>query len=288
MPDILKPNINISDETLDLKNTNNYILSILLSLDELFFCILDTTRNKYIALKSYQLQNIYNFQLLCEKLTQLLTQTNFLKNTYKSVKIIFVNKKSTLIPLPLFEKDKKDTYLKFNHNIEEESIIYDKLNNPEAYNIYALPKCIETKLKDTFSDYKINHHSSCLIESLLFQYKNQAPEEKMFVNVSNSYFDIIVIKNKELLLYNYFNYKTCEDFIYYILFVLEQLKLNPENIDLILLGNIEKRSDLYQILYKYIRNISFGKRNDIFKYSYVFDDLDSHSFYNLLNSNICE
>ena len=48
----------------------------------------------------------------------------------------------------------------------------------------------------------------------------------MYVNVSYTNLEIVVFKNKKLELYNIFCFSTKEDFIYYILFVAEQLKLN--------------------------------------------------------------
>ena len=55
-------------------------------------------------------------------------------------------------------------------------------------------------------------------------------------------------------------------FIYYILFTAEQLNLNPETLNLVFIGDITEDDEIYNIAYKYIRNISFGNRNDDFEY----------------------
>ena len=78
----------------------------------------------------------------------------------------------------------------------------------------------------------------------------------MFVHASEAHFEIVVVQNQKLLLYNSFEYKTQEDFIYYILFTAEQLQLNPENFSLKLLGKIDENDTFYSICYKYIRNVS--------------------------------
>ena len=57
-------------------------------------------------------------------------------------------------------------------------------------------------------------------------------------------------------LFNSFDYKTPEDFIYYILFTAEQLMLNPEYFKLEVLGAINEDDEYYKIVYKYVRNIS--------------------------------
>ena len=75
-------------------------------------------------------------------------------------------------------------------------------------------------------------------------------------HVSDSHFEIVVVQNQQLLLFNTFDYKTPEDFIYYILFAAEQLQLNPEHFQLELLGKISESDKLYNIAYQYIRNVS--------------------------------
>ena len=65
-----------------------------------------------------------------------------------------------------------------------------------------------------------------------------------------------MVKNQQLILFNSFQYKTPEDFIYYILFTCEQLQLNPETIPVQFLGAISEESDAFKIAYKYIRNCS--------------------------------
>ena len=78
----------------------------------------------------------------------------------------------------------------------------------------------------------------------------------MYVHIQTDNFQIIAAKNQKLLLFNTFDYKTEEDFIYYLLFVAEQLNLNPETLQVKLFGTISKESNLYQVAYKYIRNVS--------------------------------
>ena len=109
----------------------------------------------------------------------------------------------------------------------------------------------------------------------------------LFVHVQSSQFEIIVLEGGKLLFYNAFEYQTTEDFIYYTLFVCEQLKLNPEEIPMILLGEVERKSALYDIVNKYIRNVTFGKRPVEIEYSYKLQELQDHFYYNLFSQYLC-
>ena len=65
----------------------------------------------------------------------------------------------------------------------------------------------------------------------------------------------MVVHNQKLLFYNSFEHKTVEDFIYYLLFTFEQLKLNPEHIKTYFIGNITQNDAAYKTAYTYIRYV---------------------------------
>ena len=271
------------------KYSEFFELSIQFSLDGFSFCIYDNENNKLIALESYAFQELENYKQLSAEINDLFYDKELLRRAYNKINVIFESPKSTLIPFPLFNKDELHSYLKFNHNVEDwENIYFDRLKNLEAYNIYTIPDCIIKTIKENFGSANISNFSSSLIESLLIKYKNQNLENKVYVNLRSNIFDIIIIEDTKLKLFNSFRFRTKEDFAYFLLFVFEQLKLNPEDIELILIGAIDKSSKLYEIIFKYIRNIGFIEANDLFRYSYVFDNIPSHSYYNLINSNMCE
>lgn len=276
------------DESLDKTKTEDYVINLGVSNNELSYCVLDSRRNKYIGFESYKLERIYNYYQLGNRVEEILNELSWLTGTFKTVRIIYSNKKSTLIPIPLYEESEKDMYFSFNHNLEEsEDLSCDKLVNLNAYNLYGVPAYLKNKLRAVFKSFVFRHHMTILIESLLLQNRN-SNEKKVFVNVNPALFDIIILDKNKLEYNNTFEYHSPEDFIYYVLFVLQQLNLNPENTEVVLIGEIEKKSAYYDILYKYVRNVSFIKRNEAFQYSYVFDNLMPSSHFNLLNASLQE
>jgi hypothetical protein len=161
-----------------------------------------------------------------------------------------------------------------NDYIEKESII-----STEMMNVYIPMVNINNYLFDRFGSFEYKHSSTVLLEILIGKFKNSSTT-RFFVNVEDNFFQIIVLKNKQLEFYNSFNFKTKEDFIYYILFTSEQLQLNPEEFQLTFLGDIEKESELYEIAYTYIRNINFFESKHKIKSKFGISD---HSCITLLN-----
>jgi hypothetical protein len=121
-------------------------------------------------------------------------------------------------------------------------------------NVYVPYVNINNHLYERFGEFVFKHFSTILIESILALEKHSLTP-KMYVNVSDTHFEIIIVENNKLKLYNTFDYHTKEDFIYYILFTAEQLQLNPEEFELVLTGQIGVTDAIYEIAYKYVRNV---------------------------------
>jgi hypothetical protein len=272
------------DEAFDAKKTASYELMLQLSVNQLLIAVNDRSKNKYIALEEYTFGSVYNFDAVAELLDPLLKESILAHHKFQSVVCTIVNSLSTLVPNALFEEDRKKMYLKFNTALEgNELVMVDDIKSLEAKNVFALPFTIKAKLNYHFNNIKYHHASSTLIDSLVADNINK-PGKKLFIHVQSTHFEAVVIENKNLLFYNTFNHYSAEDFIYYLLFVCEQMQLNPETAEVTILGEIEKNSAIYSIANKYIRNLKFGERSDdASDYSYQLQTLPKHYYYTLFN-----
>ena len=272
------------DEAFNPAYTSMFQLITQISIDNILITVNEKSSNKYIAFENYTFQNVYNFDGVADMLETLMKESKLIKHKYKSVVCVIVNNLSTLVPNALYEDDRKKMYLKFNTSLEgDEMVMVDNLKSMDAKNIFALHLSIKSKLDYQFQNISYHHASSALIDTLVLQNKNQT-SRKLFVHVQQTHFEAIVIDGKNLLFYNTFNYHTAEDFVYYLLFVCEQLHLNPETIDVVLLGEIERNSTIYSLTQKYIRKLKFGERNDGAQYSYQLQALPTHYYFTLFNN----
>ena len=263
---ILSPSIYLVDESFDSKKSNQYHLSILSNGNNFDFSILDTNTNKYLVLQS-------NAQLPV--------------HSFKSVNCCVAHNKFSLIPSSLFDEEKKKILLEFNHEVkEEEEIFSNTLHNLNAENLFAVSKKLVEKIRIQFPNAAFIHSSTSFIDGLLSQNKNNSGK-KVFANFYSNFLEVVILEGRKLIFSNAFNYKSPEDIAYYILFVYEQLHLNPETIELVLSGGIEKTDKEHSLLYTYIRNIRFASLPDNFKYSYKFEEIPSHKFFSLFNQYLC-
>jgi len=271
-----------TNNLVDYKNLKENHISIQLSLDGFSFCIYNKAVQEIGAIAIYEFtdKNTTPFQHLTT-VQSLFEQEELLKLKYQSVSVSHFNNLVTQVPLPFFNKDNLTQYLEYSVKVfKNDFIAFEQLQNSDIVNVYIPFVNINNFLFDYYGAFDYKHASTILIEKLLSEFKN-TEQDCFFVNVSNNQFEILVLKNNNLTLFNCFSFNTKEDFIYYILFTAEQLNLNPEELKLVLIGNIEESSDLYLILYQYIRNIEFYKPTEF--PHFLKETLPAHSNFTLLN-----
>ncbi|GAA4282155.1 DUF3822 family protein [Gaetbulibacter aestuarii] len=265
-------------------NLTNKELSIQLSLNGLSFCILNRNNQTVITLKDIPFEKKLNPLELLDKLKHVVNTNEDLQHAFDQVIVIHDNELSSLVPKALFKEEFKADYLKFNTKIlKSDFIAHDTIKINDSVCVYVPYVNINNYLYDLYGEFVYKHAATVLIESILKLEKNQ-DKLNFYVNVHVSHFEIVVVEKAKLILYNRFEYNTKEDFIYYILFAAEQLGLNPETLNLIFLGKINKDSPLYIITFKYVRFVFLGRREDAFKYSLEAQPEDHHTNFTLIKS----
>ncbi|WP_343330319.1 DUF3822 family protein [Polaribacter staleyi] len=270
-----------TNSTITLEHSKDTKLSIQFNLDGFSFCITNATTKETIYFSEYVFnEKQVTPENLLKKIEEIFKTDTHLQKDFSSVLVVHQNNLFTLVPTPYFSEDKLSEYLNFNiKTLATDFIAFDDIENCNAKNVYVPYVNINNYLFQNFGEFEYKHHFTILIEKLIL--KNSSDEKKVFINVSKNNFDIVVLQNKQLEFSNSFYFDTKEDFIYYILFTFEQLKLDVEKTPLSFIGDIEKTSEIYKITYQYIRNVSFLESNNK-----IFNQLDvsKHSNYILLSS----
>ena len=247
----------------NIEVTSKRKLSIQFSLDGFSFCTTNT-HNEVIEFSSYSFSKTKNSpELILEKLQDIFKKEKSLQYDFETVTVIHQNNLNTLVPNEYFKKDALKSYLKYSiKTIASDLITFDELDFMNSKNVYVPYVNINNFLFQNFGEFEYKHYSSVMLEKLFSIATNDIC---CYIHVSKSTFDIVIIKNSNLQFFNVFEYKTKEDFMYYVLFTLEQLELSTEETLVTVLGDIEEDSDLFRLMYTYIRNIDFlSSKNAVF------------------------
>ncbi len=235
---------------------NYHKLSIQVSLNGLSFCVFDTIGNTIPLSKSVVFGKELSPYEVQKELKELLSANPVSDYQFSEVVVIHRNNLFSLVPKALFAKEELANYLKFNAKILANDLIaYDEMENYDMINVYVPFVNINNYIYDLFGTFEYKHNGTVLIEALLNSHTN-GKEPVCYVHISDQQMDVAILSQKQLIFYNSFRYVTKEDFIYYLLFTLEQLKMDPATVKMRLFGAIEEGDEIYTICYEYIQHIS--------------------------------
>ena len=260
----------------------NY-LSIQISLDGFSFCEYQPIDKKYVHFESFQIELEQKTpENLLKSLEEIFSNNTFLQQKYKQVSVLYVNDLVTLVPNAYFDENHLNTYLKNSVKVlQNDFISFDLLKYSDTNVVYIPYANINNFLYTQFGEFDFTHNATALIDGLLLA-NNNTSQNWFCVNVHPSSIEIVYLKEEKLIFYNTFHFQTEIDFIYYVLFVMEQLQLDPNSETVLLLGAIDENSDSYKIAYQYIRNLTFYNKNNN-RLTEDFQTLPKHANYTLFN-----
>ncbi|WP_288981240.1 DUF3822 family protein [uncultured Flavobacterium sp.] len=228
-------------------------LVIQVALNTFSFCVFDLITNKVLHTQAL---NLEKNKVIEEQLWRAFVDYPILTKNYDEVVVLHNNNLNAFVPSSLFDPHFLASYLQYNTKIfETDFFAYDVITPYEINNVYVPFMNINNFLLDQFESFDYKNSNSILVKKCIDFSKNKE-EKQVFVHIQKEHFEIVVVRNQELILFNSFHYSTAEDFIYYLLFTCEQLQLNPETINVQLFGDCVADDANFKIAYTYIRNCS--------------------------------
>ncbi|TDS57568.1 DUF3822 family protein [Myroides indicus] len=210
---------------------------------------------------SFASETLSNNTPLEEQLDKFFQHHNQLVEKYSETLVLHDNSFNTFVPKAYFNEEDAGAYLQYNTKVfSTDFFAFDEMPQFEMNNVYVPYVNINNYLIDKFGSFTYQNINTGLVNHIL-QKSNKNTETVVFVHVQKKHFEIIVVNSGKLILFNSFEYLTEQDFIYYILFVLEQLNLDREKIKLYLLGQIEKNDALFEQAYTFINYLDLVDKN---------------------------
>jgi hypothetical protein len=279
------PFLELFDETLDINSTENYDLSVQISPGGFAFSILDTIRNKWILMRSTDPDD--NKSLSAEKVSELISKDDFLTKRYRKVNIVMPSPKFTMVPAPLFDPAKKDEYFTFNLARDADDVILvNKIPDPDAYIIFSVSKPLFEISEQYYPAIHPFHHTKPLLNQLSHSSKS-VNGHYVHVHVEREFFNIFIFDHSILKFSNAFNFRNITDILYYVLNVFKRMGISHDE-SVYFSGLTEKYDDIYSNFALYVRNLKFTDPSGSFTYSYVFNDIELHRYFNLFSITNCE
>lgn len=148
--------------------------------------------------------------------------------------------------------------------------------------VFENPKEIMDTLLRVFPKAEFRHLNATYFYTLLEYSVNIS--DKLFVNVSPAHLDIILYDtNHTLKIMNRYSYQAASDFIYFVLLCCDELRIDREQTELVLIGEVDIQSKIYDLCYRYFKQIAFIQKPENIQFSKAFDVFPKHLHFNLYN-----
>lgn len=278
----------VVDPSFDASITTSYFLSIRSSSGGLSFCVLDPVTNTYIAFANIPFVDTSKDNI---KTQEVLLKEELLQLPYKKVFFLYESSRSTLVPTALYDASKHTELYHLNHSKEEEQIelVAQKIKMADAWNLFGIPQFMYHLVKTQFDSVEFYQHYSPFVEACLIASQQKKQETVMHIGVHDKFFDILVVKDRKMALCNSYAYSNVNDFLYFVLFTFEQIKLEADKTRVLLHGLHDKQNPLYKELKNYLRQAKLSEPTTHFKFSngMRIKAADKLTFHNLFNLAIC-
>lgn len=283
---------NLTDVSFHPAESDDYGLAMILSDTELSFCIADLSRSRYI---SFQQIVRNDKELPAEKrltgfpdfFSEVMDHLPYLKRNFKIFRAAFMTEMQTLIPGPVYEPASNEHYLSLMYGSQSGSqILSDHVEVMDAHQVFSVPLTIAGAIDRHLDRRRLFSFGTVLIQSIWTNY-HRTGSLRVFLNIRHAFLDIVIFNGKQISFYNTFRQHCPEDILYFLIFVMEQLNLNPEQVTVVLLGETGEDDHLAELFHTYLRHVEYGKRSSFFKFSPVLNELQPHARYALFNFLSC-
>jgi hypothetical protein len=279
------PFLELFDETLDINSTENYELSVQVSPDGLAFCLLDTLRNKFVMLRTFEPDEGKYYTT--GNINDLILKDDFMTKRYKKVRVVVPSRKFTLVPAQLFDPVSKDEYFAFNHIRDENTTIEaEKLGDPDAFLVFPSASEINDLVEKHFPGVHPCHHIQPLLIHIS-RARKIVHGNYIHIHIERDYFNLIIYNHNTLRFCNTFSYTGTSDILYFVLNAFKNLDIMQEE-TIHMSGLSENYDDLSSRFSLYVRNIKFSGPSGNFTFSYIFNETELHRYINLFTLTNCE
>jgi hypothetical protein len=268
------------------KATLSYELNVLVGNDSVYYMVNDAQLNVLI-LKSFHFDHQEGLSR-ASRLGNTFIEDAILKEPFGATRIVLMTPHFTLVPTKFFNETDRRVYFSNLTNISETDIAeVDGIRSIDFKNIYLVDNQLFKQTLDVFQHARIHHYMTPMILGYQ-QLAEKNHGHQVFANVRDGWIQVFFFDGAGLIYANHFAFHTSQDFIYYILLVYEQFKLNPENIPLSLSGSLTESSELYRIAYRYIRHVNWVGIPSYLRLGNQFTGVPPHFYFDLFSIKLCD
>jgi hypothetical protein len=271
---------------------NFYELFISVGEDGFRFIVTNSQDQRCLLIEEYQFFSRLKVQEILACLHKIYDTSLYLKaNFWFSINVIVRDSPFTLIPWEYFDENQAEKYLKFTQQqLSNLQIKVNRQKQPNAMNVFGVDNQFVEWFSQAYPNRNINflHQTQVFIEGIQRQNQGKKGFDQIHVYIEPTYFIIGVWQENKLTLMNIYHYRTAGDFIYFLLFVMDELRLSREDCPVRLYGKINSISEIYKNANTYLNNVRiYNEKPSWLKFNSDFENISDNYYFDLYSAVLC-
>ncbi len=247
----------VTDSVFDLNQTENYKLSIQVSLDGFSFSIINPRENRLMATGNSNL-TFSNENFIGQRFDNWYNKQELLKHRYSETNVYYYSENFSIIPGEFYDFQRQSSLIENVFGKTENSAVRDIfLPEEEANLVFSIPDSLIEILEKHFPGKKILHPVSEFIKKLNLNYTEQINNSLTALLLLKNSFFLLIFKKGKLQTTNNFSFKHPNDILYYTASVLKSLNINYSETVVLLSGDISETDDIFNPLSRVFTQTEF-------------------------------
>ncbi|MBC8051940.1 MAG: DUF3822 family protein [Sphingobacteriaceae bacterium] len=218
-------------------------------------------------------------------LGNLLAENNYLRSPFAAVKVSVQTDNFTFIPTQYYTRDDLGSYEKLIKATGSTKTFISTIHADSINCVSALELETITAFVAAFPEVRFFSQAEPLVEGGIKTTDTKAT--KLILNFNEESFEASLSTDEKLVFYNLIEISNADDFNYFLLNIIQQFAIEPQQTTLVLSGNINQGDANYRRAEKYFNNIAFADSSQITLYSTIFDQLPKHQHFSLISLLLC-
>ena len=199
---------------------------------------------------------------------------------FNKITVITLTDKQVWIPFKLYDKTQDKNYIRSVCDVHSsDTILSTTLEAIDAVSVFAIQLSHYSGVKVAMPTSKFcSQHT--ILSRYLFDISSFSTN-MFLLHKRGTIFDMLAFKGNNFVFSNSFKCSNEKDIIYYLLFALSRLKIDVEEIDLVITGD-KYNDEEFDMLRRHVRKISFANPLENVKVDLEFDEVDLQQYFLLL------
>ena len=177
--------------------------------------------------------------------------------SFRKVRLAWFGQCLTFLPTRLYNGDQRREYLASLTDLDESmTVLADPIPELDSFLVYAIEQERLNRWRRQFIGCRFYHVLTPILHQLS-RLSHRQVRPALYAYIRNEHLLIAGLERNQLLFCNVFSCRAAKDFLYFTLLAYEQCGWKSDQVPLRLFGEIVADSEIYRLLYRYVREISF-------------------------------